>query len=182
VRWLKFLLLAASCVGAIGFFLPFRYTGTRAESAHDLIGQAEDDWSMCDARETRGLNLPPDECRHTTIGGDGDPMGPAPRHYAYPPFFFLSCVMMAVLAGIAILRRRLDGLLALLSIVAALVAIGGPLREARHHHVLSWGAALLAISGALALAVGIAGMLWREEVRPRPPRPPELPEARVLSR
>jgi hypothetical protein len=84
----------------------------RAESARDLIGQEEEDWSMCDPRETRGLNLPPEECHHVAFGPDGERTGTAPRHYAYPPFFFLSCVMMAVLAGVAIVRRRLGGLVA----------------------------------------------------------------------
>jgi hypothetical protein len=180
---MKFLLLAASCIGAIGFFLPFRYSGECAKSARDLVGQLDEDWSMCDSPAIRGvINITPKEC-NTVIGADGQPAGPAPRHYAYPPLFFLSCALMAVLAGIAIVRRRLGGFVALFSILAALLALGGPVREANHHYALSWGAALLAISGALALVVGISGMLWDEKVRPRPPRrpPPNLPEARLLS-
>jgi len=110
VRWLKYLLLISSCIGALGFFLPFRYSGARAESAFSLVGHLEDDWSMCDARETKGMNLPLDECEHAIMGPDGELTGKAPQHYAYPPFFFLSCVITAALAVIAIVSRRLIAL------------------------------------------------------------------------
>jgi hypothetical protein len=179
VRWLKFILLVAGGLGAIGFVLPFLHDRDRSISALDAIGRVEDDWTLCDARLTRGVNLPPAECNNAIVLGEDYPRGPAPRHCSYVPFYFIACAVMLVLAAIAIVKRRLGGLLALLVLPAALAAIGGPLRELRVQHHLGWGAALLAIAGMLALAVSIIGAVWTEAVQPRR-FAVQVPAARVV--
>jgi hypothetical protein len=178
VRLLKLVLLVAGALGGIGFFLPFVHDGDRSISARDALTRVEEDWTLCDRPLTRGLYLPPDECKHTVYGQD-QPVGPAPTHRSYLPFYFVGPAVMLVVAAIALVRRRLGGLLALCALPASLVAIGGPLRELRVHHDLGWGAALLAISGVVGLIVAIAGVGWSEPEPPKPP--PEIPEARVVT-
>ena len=74
------------------------------------------------------------------------------------------------------------GVLAVLSLLAGVLEIGGWLRERRAHGPLELGAHLLLLAGLIAAAASIVHLLSRQPPKKRKPKPPpEIPTARVVS-
>ena len=179
MAYMKLVLLAAGLVGGLAFFLPFRVEQGRDIVPMNALHEVEDDPGLCDAPLTRGINLINDDCLHDKI----------PHHRSYIPFYFLSAIVFLLIGIVALVRGRVGGFGALGGFAAALLALGGPLRELRAHDhnnsSLAIGAALLAISGALALVASVLVLGKHEPERPpKPPKKPpiDLPEARIVSR
>lgn len=186
---MKVLVLVAGCLGAIGFFQPFFDYGDLPVSAKRIItGFTAQEAGLEEHRlgDLRELN------EHVQLER-GVVLGAGSSHRSPVPYYFLSAIVMVIVGAVSLIRGRFSGFAALFSLSAAMLALGGWLRELRLHRmlapnggevVLSTGATLLVVSGAIALIASLVVLIKREpDPPPKPPEPPtiELPEARVVS-
>ena len=191
LRWMKVVVLLAGALGVLSFFVcPFFVFETDAQSIRAtpyelLVGFANP------AHDKLGFEKPGPDCvkealTPSLVGVSCNPQA-AQSHRSFVPLYFISSAVLVLIGLIAIALRRLSGWLGLVTLAASLLAIGGWLREMRvdryseGSHV-AYGAALLGVSGVIALLASIAVMIWREPERKKkkPTVVPVLPEARVV--
>lgn len=183
---MKVVVLLAGLIGVLGFFQPFFTYDDEPVSAYRIArGPHVEDGRVVH----RVLHIRDPR----TTDWFQDPFFESADHPSPVPFYFASAIAMIAVAFVAFAMRRLSGFVALFSLAAGMLAIGGWLNEVRidrdlvragFHTMMTTGATLLLASGVLAFVASLVVLIKREPNRPTPPpKPPaiDLPEARLIS-
>jgi hypothetical protein len=186
LRAMKVLVLVAGCVGVIGFFEPFFKSGYNDETVSAYrIAQGFDENAL-------GLGNRPDIYESYGERGTihfGSERGPG-SSAAPVPFYFVSALVFLIAGFVSLVLGRFSGAAALCALAAAMLALGGWMREFRIDReivraggtaMLAVGSKLLLLSGLLGLVGSLVVLIKREPAKPPPPPPPpKLPEARIV--
>jgi hypothetical protein len=195
VRWMKAVVLFAGALGVLAFFLPFFEvqvgTQTVPAPAYRLAGFDGPRLELIETSEACAEQMDngdPALARQGRMPGDSS-CDDRQSHRTYVPLYFLSSAVLLIVGSIALIRRRMGGLLGLVTLAASMLAIGGWLRALRMerlyenaHVSVAVGATMLGISGTLAILASLVVLIWREPVpaRKKPVIKPTLPEARIV--
>lgn len=181
---MKVVVLVAGCLGVIGFFEPFFQHRDLEVSAHRIVTGF--DWEEINLTKRRAylVDLNDNPAMEQALGLNfNNAISPV-------PFYFISAIVFLVVGFVSLVYGRLSGFAALFSLSAAMLALGGWMRELRvdrelvragGERMMTHGATLLLISGLLGLVGSIMVLVKREPAKPKPPPPPpDIPQARVV--